>query len=404
MPESNRISTSCINRSIDPKFHLECARCDWRSEPAFRLRCPRCSGAIEAVLNLRNASPYTSDKPEFTYFDFLPVESRDFLDPDVSVRTPCRPAPALGEEIGLPHLWVKDESQQPTGTTKDRLASVVLAVFRQFGIKEWVASSTGNSSTSLARAVQRDGEMRAHLFCGQDFTDDHDIKTDGQVTLNVVAGSYAAASSAAQRFAAEHELTWEGGFFNWARREGLKLSYLEAFDSMPIQPDVIVQAISSGMGIMAAYKGAQEYRSLGRLRSIPRVLMVQQDTCAPMARAWEEGRSELDDGDIVERPSGLARAILLGDGRATYPYMRDIATATGGGIVSVDQRELESARAMLHRLEGLSVCHSSAATIAALRKEAAYARISPDQTVLANLTGRTRVGRRPAPTTSAARV
>ncbi|WP_407990595.1 threonine synthase [Kitasatospora sp. CMC57] len=364
--------------------------CGWQSDPEFRLRCPRCAGALDPRLNLENVTRGESDQPELSYLDFLPVESGNHLDADVSVRTPCRKAPDLGAAIGLPHLWVKDESQQPTGTTKDRLASVVLAVFRDFGIKEFVASSTGNSSTALARAVRRDPSMRAHFFCGRDFTGDHDIETDDRVTLTVVDGNYAQATRAAQEFAARNGLVWEGGFFNWARREGLKLTYLEAFDAMDQEPDVVVQAISSGMGMMAVRKGVAEYLACGRLTSSPRLLMVQQDTCAPMAEAWSEGRAELTEADVIERPTGLARAILLGDGRATYPYMRQIAAESGGAIVSVSQEELVTARAMLRELEGLDVCHSSAATIAALRNEAAAGRITPDQVVLVNLTGRER--------------
>ncbi|MDN0197608.1 pyridoxal-phosphate dependent enzyme [Streptomyces sp. S.PNR 29] len=382
---------------MSAKFHLACIDCGWSCEPEFRQRCPECRGALESRLDLRNARPRGSDQPELAYLDFLPVVSPDFLDPGLSVRTPCRPAPDLGAAIGLPNLWLKDESRQPTGTTKDRLASVVLAVFRQLGIKEWVASSTGNSSTALARAVLRDQSMRAHFFCGRDFVEDHRVELGDQVSLTVVDGSYSDASRAAQKFAAERQIAWEGGFFNWARREGLKVAYLEAFDAMESEPDVVVQAISSGMGMMAAHKGAQEYLATGRITSMPRFLMVQQDTCAPMAKAWQDGRAQLTDSDVINRPEGLARAILLGDGRASYPYMRAIVRATGGSIVSVSQREMVEARRMLRELEGMEVCYSAAATIAALRVEAKAQRITAGQVVLANLTGRMRD---PVPPTS----
>ncbi|MDJ0105747.1 pyridoxal-phosphate dependent enzyme [Rhodococcus erythropolis] len=313
------------------------------------------------------------------------------MDAGVSLSTPCRPAPHVGAAIGVPQLWVKDESRQPTGTTKDRLASVVLAMFRQFGIKEWVASSTGNSATALARAVQRDQSMRAHFFCGREFATEHDLVPDEQLSLTIVDGDYASASRAAQRYAAQHGLIWEGGFFNWARREGLKLAYLEAFDAMDVQPDVVVQAVSSGMGIMAAHKGAREYVETGRLEVIPRFIMVQQDTCDPMAKAWRDGRTELTAADVVTNPRGLARAILLGDCRASYGYLHEIAVETDGAIISVTQRELLEARELLLELEQLDVCYSAAATIAAVRAQASAGKITPDQVTLVNLTGRQRV-------------
>jgi threonine synthase len=377
------------------KYVLECIDCGRSQRPALRFRCERCSGALEAVFRLDPAPPATA-LSTLRYLPLLPLESDEFLDHTVARPTPCIPAPTLGKIIGVPNLWVKDESRQPTGSTKDRLAAVALAVFRQFGVTEFVASSTGNTAIALARAVRRSPDMRAHFFCGRDFVDMHDLPQDERVRLTAVDGSYAAASAAAKAYATEHGILWEGGFFNWARREGLKLAYLEAFDAMEIEPDVVVQAISSGMGIMAARKGAEEYRRLGRLTKTPRFLMVQQDTCAPMADAWRDGRDKLTDEDVVERPDGLARAILLGDGRASYPYMRDIALASGGAIRSVRQRELVEARSMLCELEDLDVCYSSAAAIAAVRNEAADGRIAADDTVLVNLTGRRRPQERAA--------
>ncbi|TDV49785.1 threonine synthase [Actinophytocola oryzae] len=371
--------------------HLACPLCGWSDVTGFVLQCPACSGAVEPVVDLDRARVRGHERPELAYLDFLPVDEHDLPPGTFSVATPCRPAPALGAAIGVPGLWVKDESRQPTGTTKDRFAAVVLGVFARLGISTWVAASTGNSSTALAAAVPRDGSVRAHLFCGRDFVAEHRIAVDEHVTLTVVDGTYAEATATARRFAAARGLVWEGGFFNWARREGLKLTYLEAYDEMAaagVAPDVVVQAISSGMGMMAARKGTDEYLRTGRLAREPRFLMVQQDTCAPMARAWREGRTELTDDDVVTAPDGLGRAILLGDGRATYPYMHRIAADSGGAIVEVSQDDLRTARARLLELEGLDVCHSSAATVASLRNEAMAGRIGRHEVVLVNLTGR----------------
>jgi threonine synthase len=67
--------------------------------------------------------------------------------------------------------------------------------------------------------------------------------------------------------------------------------------------------------------------------------------------------------------------------------MKEIARSSGGSIVDVTQLQLIEARDLLRELEGLDVCYSSAATVAALRKEVAAGRLGMDQVVLVNLTG-----------------
>jgi threonine synthase len=370
------------------KFRLQCVGCGWVGPSALVFRCPGCDGALEARMNLAHVMVRPSDEPEITYFDLLPLSSPEYLQPGASHVTPCRRAERLGSAIGLPQLWIKDESRQPTGSTKDRAAAIVLAVFRQFGIDEFACASTGNTAIALARAAGLDPSMRGHFFCGVTSAG-HDLINQGNGnTVTVIDGSYTDALRAAREFALAHGIFAEGGFFSWARREGLKLAYLEAFDEMmPVQPHVVVQAISSGMGIMAARKAVSEYLALGRLSGAPQFLMVQQDTCAPMARAWREGRSELTDADVIANPAGLAAAILLGDGRASYRYMWEIASSSGGSIVDVIQLQLIEARGLLMELEGIDVCYSSAATVAAVRNEVAAGRLNADQVVLVNLTG-----------------
>lgn len=378
---------SLDTRAADGKSRLDCDSCGWSGPLAPVFRCPRCDGAVEARMDLAQVTLRSSDRPEVTYFDLLPLSSQDYVRPGASLMTPCRRASRLGGAIGVPQLWVKDESRQPTGSTKDRAAAMVLAVFRQFGIDEFVCASTGNTAIALARAARREESIRGHFFCSALSVGRDLIDTGNGNTLQVVDGTYIDAMRAAVEFAARRGVFAEGGFFSWARREGLKLAYLEAFDEMPVAPDVVVQAISSGMGIMAARKAVGEYVALGRLDRSPRFLMVQQDTCAPMARAWRAGRTKLSDDDVIVDPEGLAASILLGDGRASYHYMQEIARSSGGSIVDVTQLQLIEARGLLLELEGLDVCYSSAATVAAVRNEVAAGRLGADEVVLVNLTG-----------------
>ncbi|MGN7187583.1 threonine synthase [Microbacterium enclense] len=369
------------------KFQLECGFCGWRTTPSATYRCPSCDGALEARYDLDTVTIHSSGIPEIKYFDLLPITDRESIASGTSITTPTRHAKTLGARIGLPQIWIKDESQQPTGSTKDRLAACLLAVFAELGVTHFVSSSTGNTARALARAVNMAPNMRADFFCARGFEGAVLPFVSERSRLTVTDGTYAQASSTAQIFAAENDLTWDGGFFNWARREGLKVGYLEAFDQMPLEPDVVVQAISSGMGMMAARKASEELQALGRMNALPRLLMVQQRSCAPMAKGWSDGRNALSPADVVTEPSGIATAILLGDATPYYPYMHSIARKSGGAIVDVSEDELRDAQRVLHEDEGVEVCFSSAATLAAVRQERELGRISEDDTVLLTLTG-----------------
>lgn len=367
-------------------FRLSCLRCGDTRAAEFRFRCD-CGGALEPRFDLDRVCLADDAVPEVRYFDLLPLRSPDSVAPGASVRTPCVPAPSLGALIGVPNLWLKDETRQPSGSTKDRMASIVVAVLKEWGVEEFVSSSTGNSSSSLARIVGMTSGMRVHLFAGSEFAPRHRFIDNDAVTLHVHDGDFVAATAAAAQFARERGVLWEGGFFNWARREGLKLAYLEAAEQMDRPADRVVQAVSSGMGIVGARKGYDELVALGFLPRLPRLTMVQQASCNPMVRAWQAGRAEMAREDVVDKPSGIATAILRGDGTASYPYLHDIARSTGGLITSVTEDEMRHARTLLAEHMGMASCYAGAATLAAVARLARTGEVGEDEVVLLNITG-----------------
>ncbi len=196
----------------------------------------------------------------------------------------------------------------------------------------------------------------------------------------------------ALNFATRRGVVSERGFFNPARRAGLKTAYLEAAEAVEGPVDWHVQAVSSAMGVYGTYRGAKELLAMGRTSSLPRLLCVQQETCCPMVRAFEAGSPVIRPQDVVERPSGIASAIMRGDPRRAYPYVHRIVTESGGTFASVSEREIREARGMVEDLEGISPCFDAAAAVAGLARLARTGVVAPDSTVVVNLTG----GDRPA--------
>jgi threonine synthase len=372
---------------LEKKVELSCSFCDKRVEYSFAGRCPECGGLLDPVYSSRAMIRDDEEDPLRRYFDFLPISR---IPPEINWEignSPCHYSRGLGAFKGIEYLYIKDETPHPTGTTKDRMAQMVAAQMALLGIKEFVVSSTGNSSSALAYAAQRLGFFHMHSFAGKEFVNRHDYHDGPGVTLHVIDGNYVEASNAAKRFAAEQGLIFEGGFFNYARREGLKTAYFEAYDAIPEGPDVVVQAVSSGMGLYGGYRGMREYQRLGRLHKTPRFVCIQQDTCAPMVSAFSDGSDVIREQDVVLNPEGLAHAILRGDPTQTYPYMLGLVRETGGCFAEVSRKNILEAWELLKEYHGLRADYAGAAALAGAFRLREQGWITPSDKVLVNLTG-----------------
>jgi threonine synthase len=346
---------------------------------------------VDIEYDLDHATLHDSDNPLERFFDLLPLDNSANLLPLELQFTPCMHATKLGDYLGMPSLYLKDETVLPTGTTKDRMAAVVLPFLRECGIREFCTSSTGNSSTALARLVTRYPEYRIYIFTGEDFKDNvHHADGEGVVHFVLRGATFVDAFACAAAFASRHNLASERGFFNPSRREGLKLAFLEAAEQVPRPIDWYVQAVSSAMGVYGAFKGARELLALGRIPRLPRLLCVQQETCAPMVRAFKDGSEVIRPEHVVEEPRGIASAILRGNPEKVYPYVREIVIESNGAFAAVSESEIREARSMVEEKEGLSPCFTSSAALAGMIRMVRKGALPPGDTVLINLTGRDR--------------
>lgn len=367
-------------------FHSSCVGCGRDVGGGFVPFCPHCSAMTDVGYDLARVKLHESDNPYERFADLLPVLDRRLL-PAHATATPTIHAVALGDEVGLPWLYLKDETGLPTGTTKDRMAAVALPYLYERGVRGFATSSTGNSSTAYAHVIERVPELTMYLFTAERFRDR--VSAGGPRVVNFVLrdATFVEAFDAARDYAVGHRLVSERGFFNPGRREGLKLAFLEAAEQVPRPIDWYVQAVSSAMGVYGVYKGARQLRDLGRIDRAPRLLCVQQDSCAPMVSAWEAGSDRIRPQDIVHRPTGIAEAILRGNPTRAYPPVRRFVVESGGTFTSVSEGEIRDAKAMVEELEGISPCFSASTAVAGLVKLRRDGRVPGDDAVLVNLTG-----------------
>ena len=173
-----------------------------------------------------------------------------------------------------------------------------------------------------------------------------------------------------------------------AKRAGLGMAFLEGWEQSRINFDYYFQAASSGMGVLGVYEVATKMKQCSMKDSIPSLMCVQQSTCDPMVRAFSAGEKRILPEHIIEKPTGIAKAILTGDPTVCYPSLYKVVSDTNGSFISVSEDEIKSAQEHLNTNENIMATPDGAVTLAGFLK---YAETNSDQlknkSVFINISG-----------------
>ena len=372
-----------------------CVGCDKPFDEGYNPFCDACGEMIDIRYDLANVRLHASENPYKRFADLLPVKDPNQKLPKDINYTPTIHAKNLGQLLNMPWLFLKNETVQPTGSTKDRMAAVSLAYLWESGVREFCTSSTGNSSTGYAYAMSSYPDMKLYLFTAESFVPRVSFADTSCVEHFCMRdATFVDAFNYAGVYAKQNGLVSERGFFNIGRREGLKLAFFEACEQVSRPIDWYVQATSSAMGVYGTYKGAKELLGLGHINQLPRLLCAQQASCSPMVRAFEDNSEVIAPQHIMAKPKGIAEAILRGDPTRVYPYVREIVVKSNGTFTAVAEADIREARKLAEDLEGVSPCFSASTALAAVIKLVRNKTFPRNDTVLVNLTGRDRT---PAP-------
>ncbi len=186
--------------------------------------------------------------------------------------------------------------------------------------------------------------------------------------LELVDGSIADAGIRAKEIAADTGAFFAGTFFEPYRLEGKKTARLELFDQCGDQtgmriPRTLVIPVGGGVAAVAAAKAAEEATALGwAAGELPVLVGVQAEDCAPVVKAFEEGR---DDVPAWGRPTTTIAAGLRVPTPAEGALVLDRVRASKGTMLAVAERDLRLSVRHLAATEGIFACPEGAATVAA---------------------------------------
>ncbi len=312
--------------------------------------------------------------------------------------TPLLRAPRLGAELGLADLWVKDESHLPTGSFKSRGLAMAVTLAKHFAIKRLAIPTAGNAGGGLAAYAAR-AAREAYVFMPQDTPAANQIECAlaGARTFLVSGLINDCATVVRNGMSA----------MNWFDCSTLKEPYrLEGKKTMGLElaeqfdwslPDVIIYPTGGGTGLIGMWKAFNELRTLGWLRSdtMPKMVSVQSDGCAPIVRAFEQGKRFAEPWENAATiASGLRVPAAVGDF-----MILDAIRESRGWAVAVPESRIVGAMRRATAAEGISFCPESAACVLALQRCAADGRISKnDRVVLFNTASATKYVEVSAPT------
>ena len=365
-----------------------CMDCSFSVENKHFKRCPRCEGVI---LFERTDNQYRIRQGEFDverYWDFLPLQDRGKLIGYGNKRTPLIESQELKSKCSASKVLLKDETKTNTGSSKDRMAVVALSQMNEFGINSFVVSSTGNVASALGYLLRNHEDIQMHCFAAEEFIPRHMYMDSPNIIMHRVSSKYDSALKEAFAFARESNIYHDGGYFSVAKRAGLGMAFLEAWEESKTTFDFYFQAVSSGMGALGVYEIAAKMMKSSMIDSIPSLMCVQQSSCDPMVRAFSAGESRILPEHIIENPTGCAKAILTGDPSVCYPSLYQVVIDTDGTFVSVTEDEIKSAEKYLNESEGIAATPDGATSLAGFLKFAkAHPERLKDRSVLINVTG-----------------
>ncbi len=325
--------------------------------------------------NLRQAPPIVTK-----YLPFLPLKNYASFISLKEGATPLIKSRKIGSDLNV-DLYFKLESHNPTGSFKDRGSAVELTIAKEFGAKGIVVASTGNMAASCS-CYAAAAQIPCFVFVPEDTPPSklcQAISYGGRIVQ--VKGSYNDAAQLAERVAGELGFYLAGDYA--FRVEGQKTAAFEIVDQMYFNPpDAVFVPIGCGTNIAGYAKGFHEYKTLGLIDELPRLIGVQAEGAASVVRGFQKNSR---DAEILTELDTICSAIAVKNPLDGMKAL-DAVYSTKGEAVAVSDKETLEAQFMLSREEGLFVEASCATAIAALIKQCRSGAIA-NKRVVCVLTG-----------------
>jgi threonine synthase len=305
------------------------------------------------------------------YREFLPVRRSENV---ISLGEVMTPLISLGRRAGEPeNVLVKDEGRLPTGSFKARGLALAVSMAKELGLEHLAMPTNGNAGAAMAAYARRVG-LRGTVFCPDDTPD---------INLREIALQGAEVYRVNGLINDCGKIVGDGkeaaGWFDLStlkepyRIEGKKTMGLELAEQLGWElPDAIFYPTGGGTGLIGMWKAFEELEAIGWIGpERPKMIAVQAAGCAPIVKAFEEGKEH---ADLWQEAHTVAAGIRVPVAVGDFLILRAVRES-GGFAIAVEDETIMRVRDEVARDDGLLLCPEGAATVAAYRQSVRDGRI-----------------------------
>ena len=319
------------------------------------------------------------------YEEILPIFDEHNIVSLGEGNTPLMKMNNLSKFLKIDNLYVKDESNNPTGSFKARGLSAAISKAKEFGIEGIVMPSAGNAAGAMS-AYAAKSKMSANVFMPKDapLANKMECVAFG-AKVELVNGFISDAGKASAEAAEKYDLFDISTLKEPFRVEGKKTMGLEIIEQLCWEvPDVIIYPTGGGTGIVGIWKAINELQEMGMIdNKKPKMICVQAEGCSPLVDAFEKDEEY---ATPFVNPKTLAAGMRVPLAVGDFIIFNILKQSNGTAIRINDQEMLEGV-SLLSKEEGIFAAPEGGAVLIATKKLRDNGFIKDDDKVVVVNTG-----------------
>jgi len=378
-----------------------CIACAKTQTTDFRgFVCPDCGGNLDitydytAIVDDIERSQRDRARYLFAFAPFLPVRRPTSRFPLRVGNTPLYAANRLGNSQGLRNLYLKDDTANPSASSKDRASAIAVRRAMDIGANIVSVASTGNAGSSLACVAAAVG-IKAVIFVPESAPVEKLTQAlSFGATVLAVRGNYDDAFDLCLRASEEYGWFNRSTGYNPYTREGKKVCAFEIWESLEGRaPDRVVVPSGDGNLLSGMWKGWCDLKALGLIDRLPKIDCAQSENsaaiCKTVCKIRDAGQSSPDWSRLVVEEvcaSTIADSISVNRPRDGLAAVKAIIES-GGEAITVSDEAILGAIPQIASHSGIFAEPAAAATWAAVQRMVADDKVDADECIVCLMSG-----------------